>query len=313
MAPHDVRRVAEQPGREPRVHAAELGPVHSRRVHAEEDHVPDGVGKVPAKDVDDEGGDDEGVHAHERHDGEEDAARLVGPCEERDGKLDERGALRQQLCRRPEPVVWRSGVVPSDEGAPEPPSPRHVHHELCAHQIEGEHVLERRPQLAEAGRGVEEGEEELNAHHLPRADGEAHADEEVQVLRPVVVQVLPVVKDELVHAAERQRQHERRRDLRSDEDADGEDVGEHALDQDVGVVAPHGQEGHEGRIVLHGARRQPVPPVLERRRHLAVQRAVDDTETEGLPCVEPDDQLVQQSQVREGGAERRGGEKDGGE
>ena len=52
------------------------------------------TGKVPAKDVDDEGGDDEGVHAHERHDGEEDAARLVGPCEERDGKLDERGALR---------------------------------------------------------------------------------------------------------------------------------------------------------------------------------------------------------------------------
>ena len=87
-----------------------------------------------------------------------------------------------------------------------------------------------------------------------------------------------------------------------------------SLHQDVGVVSPHGQEGHEGRIVLRGARRQPVPSaVLEWRRHLAMQRAVDDTETERLPCVEPDDQLVQQSQVREGGAERRGGEKDGGE
>ena len=70
-----------------------------------------------------------------------------------------------------------------------------------------------------------------------------HADEEVQVLRAVVVQVLAVVEEELVERAHGEGQHQLRRDGGGGEAAEREDVRERSLDENVKVVARVGQEG----------------------------------------------------------------------
>ena len=111
--------------------------------------------------------------------------------------------------------------------------------------------------------------------------------------------MLAVVEEELVQRTEHDGEHHGWRHLGLQECIEAESICEEALDEHVKVRALRGEVEaqflHEWRVVLHRARRHPVPPILKWRRHLAMERAVDHAKTEGLPDVKPDQKLVDES------------------
>mmetsp|Transcript_56500 Transcript_56500/g.183050 ORF Transcript_56500/g.183050 Transcript_56500/m.183050 type:complete len:228 (+) Transcript_56500:1313-1996(+) len=118
----------------------------------------------------------------------------------------------------------------------------------------------------------------------------------MQVLRAISVQVLAVVEEELVDRTSGQWPHQLWRHLVGQKDAPDEDISENPLHKDIQVVALVGETRHERGIVLQSSWRQAVPPICERRRHLAVERATDGSEAQGLPHVEPDNQLLNEGE-----------------
>mmetsp|Transcript_15099 Transcript_15099/g.37989 ORF Transcript_15099/g.37989 Transcript_15099/m.37989 type:complete len:217 (+) Transcript_15099:1866-2516(+) len=118
----------------------------------------------------------------------------------------------------------------------------------------------------------------------------------MQVLRAISVQVLAVVEEEFVDRTSGQWPHQLWRHLVGQENAPNEDISENPLHKDIQVVALVGEARHERGIVLQSSWRQAVPPICERRRHLAVEGATEGSEAQGLPHVEPDDQLLNEGE-----------------
>mmetsp|Transcript_8363 Transcript_8363/g.18318 ORF Transcript_8363/g.18318 Transcript_8363/m.18318 type:complete len:279 (-) Transcript_8363:93-929(-) len=176
-----------------------------------------------------------------------------------------------------------------------PHGPWLPNHVLRGHQIGHVQVFEPRPQFAPSGAQVEPSHEHLYPNNLSLLQGEAHRDKAVQILRAICVHVLPVVEDKFVYGTKRQGNNPRRLGWnRRAQATNDEDICEDTLHEDIKQIPCTGQTWHEGRIVLHSARREAVPPVGEGRGHLGVQGPMEYAQPQGFPRIPVDHELLHQ-------------------
>ena len=90
-------------------------------------------GDAPCENVDNKGGDNEGVHSHEGKDREVHRQWFVEPREEGNQHLDTRRQRRQPPRRRLQRIVAR--LVTLEKCGAERMRPRHVRHELRRHEV----------------------------------------------------------------------------------------------------------------------------------------------------------------------------------
>mmetsp|Transcript_113259 Transcript_113259/g.283676 ORF Transcript_113259/g.283676 Transcript_113259/m.283676 type:complete len:403 (+) Transcript_113259:428-1636(+) len=304
-----VRHVEREHEHHRRVHGGQGVPIKTCAQNAEQDGVPNGVRKVPYKHIDDQRGDDVEVHANEESNPEPHHVEVGRQAEQGAEHLEYGHDAGDDAGSESEVIVRRWRVMRAEHQPPIPLSPRSADHVLCAHEVAHVEVLEPRPYLAPPRANVEPREEELDPDHLSLADFEAHRNQHVQVLCAIAMHVLSIVEDKLVELTSVQGPHQIWCDLCGAQTAGCEEVGEHALDQNVDYVAGAGEARHEGGVVLQRARRPPVPPICEGWCHLRMERAVDNSQPETLPQVPIDDQLLYEGEPREFFAVNRSGER----